>query len=259
MQSEFRTSEFEARRAGRFGSPLRAVAVTGSTNVDALAWAEHGAPEGAVMLADAQTAGRGRRGRTWLDRPGESLLFSLVLRPRFSPGLITTALGVAVCEGIERVSNADCRIKWPNDVTIARKKVAGILVESRVAGGAATAVVAGVGVNVTWADLPEEIAALATSLLLSTGGAPAREDLLSALLSSFEARYDALAAGDRAVVAEAAARSETLGTNVRVVWPGGAAVSGRAVRLEEDGTLVVDTPEGEVVVDSGALESLRAE
>lgn len=256
MECEFRADYFERRRGGRFGAPLRACAETSSTNGDALEWAAAGAPEGAVVVADAQTAGRGRWGRTWIDRPCESLLFSLVLRPAFHPSLITTALGVAVAAAIETTTGARTRIKWPNDVTVDGRKVAGILAEAH-AGGGGDAVVAGVGVNVSWSSVPEELAGRATSLLLATGAAPEREVLLAAILAEVEPRYDALAAGDRAVVVDAAARSETIGHWVRATRPGGDEIAGRAVRLSDTGALVIEAHDVVVALDAGDVETLR--
>jgi BirA family transcriptional regulator, biotin operon repressor / biotin---[acetyl-CoA-carboxylase] ligase len=258
MDAQFRTEEFERHRGGRLGAPVRAIAETVSTNTDALAWALEGASEGAVVVADTQTAGRGRWGRSWIDNPGESLLFSMVLRPVFDPSLLTTALGVAVCTAIESTTGAVTRIKWPNDVTIGGYKIAGILVDARSGENHADALAAGVGVNISWREVPAELSGRASSLLLTTGRAPDREVLLAAILTSFEPRYDALAAGDRGVLVDAAARSETVGNRVRVVRPGGDIVTGDALRLAETGALVVETDDGEIVTfDAGEVELIR--
>jgi len=260
MSAQFRAEEFERRRGGRLGSPVRAVAQTSSTNIDALEWATSGVAEGAVVVADTQTAGRGRWGRSWIDNPGESLLFSMVLRPVFDPSLLTTALGVAVSTAIEDTTGAVTRIKWPNDVTIDGYKVAGILVDARSRENRVDALAAGVGVNVSWRKVPTELRGRASSLLLTTGTAPDRESLLAAILAAFEPRYDALAAGDRGVLVDAAARSETLRSRVNVVRPGGDIVVGDALRLAESGALVVETDDGEIVtLDAGDVQTIRRE
>src|SRR5919109_1429219 len=126
---------------GRFGKPYMLHATTGSTNDDALAWAARGAPEGALVAAEHQTAGRGRWDRRWLSRPGASLLFSVLLRPErpaSALGLLTTAAGVAVAEGIEEACGLPCGLRWPNDVTAGGRKLAGVLVETRLRAGTVT-------------------------------------------------------------------------------------------------------------------------
>ncbi len=257
----FRTEEFQALRVGRFGDPLIAVEETGSTNLDALDRAESNATEGTVIVADHQRTGRGRWGREWVGVPGASLLFSIVLRPEGDPGLITTALGVAAAEAIEAVTELSCKIKWPNDIEIDGKKVAGILVESRSGSSRIQAMVAGMGVNVTLgeSDFPEELRDRATSLgieLAKRGERfpPSREQLLAAILIALESRYPVDAA---AVVSDAMARSSVLGGEVTVTNSDGSTLTGTATKLLDDGSLELSTSGGAVAVSSGEITSLR--
>jgi BirA family biotin operon repressor/biotin-[acetyl-CoA-carboxylase] ligase len=123
----------ESAASGRLGRPCRVFASVGSTQDEALAWARAGAPEGALVVADEQTAGRGRRGRLWLSPRRRSLYLSVVLRPRPAPalaGALSTALGLSVAEAVEFVHALPAKLKWPNDVVVEGRKLAGILVES---------------------------------------------------------------------------------------------------------------------------------
>ncbi|MDQ3940065.1 MAG: biotin--[acetyl-CoA-carboxylase] ligase, partial [Actinomycetota bacterium] len=122
---------------GRFGRPLRYHESIDSTNRDALEWAAAGAPEGAVVTTDHQTAGRGRWGRSWSSTPGRLLQLSVILRPGLpvtDAGVVTTAVGLACAESVDELTGVPAQIKWPNDVTVGGRKLAGILVESVVTG-----------------------------------------------------------------------------------------------------------------------------
>jgi BirA family biotin operon repressor/biotin-[acetyl-CoA-carboxylase] ligase len=203
---------------------VRWFAEVGSTNRVAADLARAGAPDGVVVGADHQTAGRGRRGRTWESRPGTSLLVSVVLRP--VPSLVTLAAGVAAAEAAEAVAGVRVDLKWPNDLLVGEAKVGGILTE--LVDGAA---VVGLGVNLAWA--PDGAARL--------GPGVDREALLRAYLDALDAPADALARYRR--------RCATLERPVRVELPG-ETVEGLAEEVDEDGRLVVDGREitvGDVV------------
>lgn len=258
----------ESSVRGRFGRPFRFFESTDSTNERALEWLAEGAPEGALVAADQQTSGRGRRDRRWLADPGEGLLFSLVLRPTSRPALelLTTSLGVAVAEVVETLFALDARIKWPNDVTVGSKKIAGILVETRSGGDAAGGCVAGIGINVRTDvnRLPAEVASRATSILAALGPRAAhtsmeRHLLLGAFLARFEEVYDALddEGGRTDVVSRAALRSEVLGRSVLVRLADGGRVEGPATGLGASGELHVQTGSGEVSLRAGEVERLR--
>jgi BirA family transcriptional regulator, biotin operon repressor / biotin---[acetyl-CoA-carboxylase] ligase len=246
-----------------FGEPLRYLSVTGSTNDEALSWARAGAGEGALVVADHQTAGRGRRGRTWHAPAGTALLFSLVLRPRLTPdhlGLLTTALGVAGAEAA-RSFGVDASVKWPNDVTVAGKKLAGVLVESRLSGRNVDAAVAGMGFNVSVSPraLPEDVAGRATSLSAELGSAPSRPQVLRAVLAALAGLYESLAseAGRARVVARAEELSSILGSAVAVRMADGSLLTGEATGLTESGALVLQMPDGPAVASAGEIETVR--
>lgn len=252
-----------AARSARFGSPVRALATTGSTNSVALEWAAQGAPEGALVVADHQSAGRGRLGRAWLSSPGCCLLFSLVLRPA-APlddlGALPVAVGVAAAEAVARCARVATGLKWPNDITVDGRKLGGILVESRTSGPGPAAVVAGVGINVGWRaeDIPADIGGRATSIAAEAGTAPGRAELLGEILAALEDLYPAsLDEAWAAAVARAhEARSELIGREVAVRLGAGGVVSGRAVRVLASGALEIDAGRA-VIVGSGEVEAVR--
>ncbi|MDQ3954144.1 MAG: biotin--[acetyl-CoA-carboxylase] ligase [Actinomycetota bacterium] len=256
----------ESSVRGRFGRPVRLYHSTDSTNERALEWLGEGAPEGALVVADYQSAGRGRRGRQWVASPGEGLLFSLILYPRGAAlELLTTSIGVAVSEIVEATYNLAARIKWPNDVTVNSKKLAGILVESRSSGGNPQGCVAGIGVNVsTGADgFADELETSATSIRLELKGADrktlSRATLLSGFLLRFEEIYRSLESheGRGDVLARAAARSDVLGHEVVVRLADGSRTTGLATGLGPLGELRLRTDAGEQSLRAGEVERLR--
>jgi BirA family biotin operon repressor/biotin-[acetyl-CoA-carboxylase] ligase len=259
-----------ALRGTRF-EDLRWVAETGSTNADLLVAAGAGEPDGVVLVADHQTAGRGRLGRTWTAPPGASLLFSVLLRPALDPGelhLLTSALGLAAVDalGAVGVGAGSVGLKWPNDLVAGtpagERKLAGILAESAVEAGAVTAVVIGMGLNVAWAGrAPADLAAIAVALD-DLGVAADREALLVAVLRAFEVRLAAAAGSDPSgragLLADHRARCVTLGRDVRVELPSGA-VAGRAIDVDDAGRLVVLPGDGgePVAVAAGDVVHVR--
>lgn len=206
--------------------------VADSTNERARELASAGAPNGTLVTADEQTAGRGRQGREWVARPGAALLMSLVLR---SPtDALPLAAAVAVCEALP----VEATIKWPNDIWVDRRKVAGILVEARPQAGWA---VLGIGVNVREAPPVEH----STSL----GGAISVEDVLSRVLVALD-RW--LREPLPAVLAAWRSRDALLDQPVR--WQNG---RGRGVGIDEAGALLVETGSGVVALDAGEVHLLR--
>ena len=182
-----------------------------STNRYLLAEAALGCRRGVVAVADEQTAGRGRHGRTWTAAPGAALLVSVLLRPDLPPErlhLVTLAAAVAAADAVRAVGGFDARVKWPNDLVVDDRKLAGILAEADGAG----AVVVGMGLNVRADAFPPELADLATACDLHAARPVDRGDLLVAWLLALDAHLDAL----DGVVAAAAERSATLGRRVRV-------------------------------------------
>jgi BirA family biotin operon repressor/biotin-[acetyl-CoA-carboxylase] ligase len=234
------------------GRPIHYWATIGSTMEEARRLAEGGAPEGTVVIADEQTAGRGRLRRSWWAPPGGSVLLSLLLRPA-SPSQaqrLTMACSLAVCDAIAEVAGLqadDLRIgvKWPNDVLIDGRKVCGILTEMDLLGERVQYAIVGIGVNVnvSFQDAPP-LMIPATSLAIAAGRPVSRLDFLVALLTGIERRYLALREG-QAFHQEWAARMVTLGRPVQVT---GAAErwKGLAVGVDEDGALLVRKEEGGV-------------
>jgi BirA family biotin operon repressor/biotin-[acetyl-CoA-carboxylase] ligase len=228
-----------------FGRPHRHFRRTDSTNVQAKRLADAGAPGGLVVTADEQTAGRGRRGHAWFGPPGTTLLYSALLRPFEGDPLLSLAVPIAVCEAAEAVAPVRCQVKWPNDVWIEERKVAGVLVEAQPGDGWA---VIGVGLNVAVPDedFPTELQRTARSLAPteSEGGAPAggapsvvaaRDELNLSL-----ARW--ARAGRDEVLDAFRVRDALCGR--RVAWEGG---EGVAEMVDESGHLVVSTDAGERV------------
>lgn len=243
------------------GHPARHLDAVGSTMTEAAAWADDGAPHGAVVTARTQTAGRGRHGRAWLDVPGDSLLLSLVLRPAEiglpadRVGLIGLAAGLAMAD-TARDLGADARIKWPNDVVVGGgppngpRKLAGVLAEGR-----AGAVVLGVGLNVAQASFPDEIAHRATSLRIETGRPLDRLAPLDPFLSHLSRALVLATDNAPAFVAAVESRLAGLGAPVEAGFPGTerAPLVGTARGLAPDGALVVTTADGDVPVHAGEV------
>jgi BirA family biotin operon repressor/biotin-[acetyl-CoA-carboxylase] ligase len=226
-----------------------------STNRVALDAAVEGAADGLVVVADEQTAGRGRLGRRWEARPGSSLLVSVLLRPALHPPerpLLGLAAALASVEAVAEASGVVAQLKWPNDIVVGDRKLAGMLAETT-----GDAVVVGLGCNVSWGRLPEPIAQTATSLDLE-GAEVSTGDLLIAWLRALDARVDALERGGAAaLVADASDRMATLARRVRVERRHDAIV-GHAQRLDECGRLVVRTDDGAVhEIDTGDVVHLR--
>jgi BirA family transcriptional regulator, biotin operon repressor / biotin---[acetyl-CoA-carboxylase] ligase len=219
--------------------------LTDSTNERARELALAGAPHGALVTADEQTAGRGRQGRSWLAAPRSAVAMSLVLRDLDEGhAAIPLAAAVAVCEALAPL---DCRIKWPNDVWIDRRKVSGILVEGRPQEGWA---VLGLGVNVTTAreDFPPELRDTATSLRIA-GVERDVEEVLAAILAALDERLPQ-PAGE--VLSAWRDLDALLGERVR--WRDG---EGTAASIDDAGALQVDTGCGRVALDAGEVHLLR--
>jgi BirA family transcriptional regulator, biotin operon repressor / biotin---[acetyl-CoA-carboxylase] ligase len=219
----------------RIGHPHRHFRSTDSTNARARELAAAGAPGGLVVTADEQSAGRGRQGRSWFGAPGTSLLYSALLRPFGGDLLLALAVPVAVCEAAEAVAPVRCQVKWPNDVWIDERKVAGILVEARPEDGWA---VIGIGVNVAVdpEDFPPELRDRATSLLPTEDGAPRASAVATLGRAMNECLTRWVRAGGDEVLGAFRARDALSGK--RIAWDGG---EGTAESIDERGHLVVAT------------------
>ena len=253
-------------RPGALWRAVEVTEVTGSTNADLLARAAAGEPEGLVLAAEQQNAGRGRLGRTWTSPPRAALTFSVLLRPAAVPrarlGWLPLLAGVAVAAAVRDVAAVGAQLKWPNDVLVGTAKLAGILAEA-----AGEAVVVGVGLNVSTGPAglppPGPGGLPATSLAIEGAASTDRAALLAAVLAGLERRYRAWSQvfGDperSGLRAEYTGLSATLGRRVRVELPGGRVLDGLAADLDADGRLVVSVPpDAGLPVAAGDIVHLR--
>ena len=239
----------------------------GSTNTEAMVWAARGGPEGAVVVVDHQTGGRGRWDRTWFSSPGRLLQFSLILRPNIEPashGLITAGLGVAVARAIRSLTKLPVEIKWPNDVVFEGRKLAGMLVESTMRGSAIDAAICGIGINVHLEadELPYELRGRASSLAIELAGkgmgpAPRRVDLLASILREIERIYPLMTGDPSELLAEARELSSVLGRDVVIRAADGSTIEGTADGFEPDGALRLIVDGDAISVHVGEIEQLR--
>jgi BirA family biotin operon repressor/biotin-[acetyl-CoA-carboxylase] ligase len=232
-----------------------------STQIEAARQAADGASEGTVVTATHQSAGRGRRGRPWLDAPGQSLLMSIVLRPPIPPGLapqLSLVAAVAVADALG-LAGATAAIRWPNDVMVGKRKICGLLPEAvTTREGALEHVILGIGLNVNQADFPEPIRELATSMRIETGGERAVDAMMATVLAALEDRYRRFVqAGLGALLPAWLERAQGIGGRAT-------AADGRegiAVGLDLDGALLLRTDSGEtmrVVAGEVKMEAFHA-
>ena len=175
------------------GKELLYFDVIDSTNLEAKRRAEEGAPEGLLIVADKQVAGRGRRGRSWESPAGANIFMTLLLRPSYSAdcvSMVTLVMALSVAQAIEEVSKLPVRIKWPNDIVVNKKKVVGILTELTMEADYVQYMVSGVGINVNQTSFPEEISATASSLYLEKGQKVNRALLVQKSMEHFDENYE---------------------------------------------------------------------
>jgi BirA family biotin operon repressor/biotin-[acetyl-CoA-carboxylase] ligase len=246
-------------RPGALWTQIDVLAETPSTNAVVAAAAADGQAEGLVVAAEYQSSGRGRLGRTWTTPPRSALLMSVLLRPVTVEAARWPWLGLlvplAVAAAVRAVAEVPAQVKWPNDVLVEDRKLAGILLE-RIEGPAA---VVGIGLNVTLRsdERPHEAA---TSLALEKAGTTDRATVMAAVLRELASRYQSWvdADGDPSVVLpEYRELSATLGCAVRVELPDGTFLEGKARDLADDGRLIVDTPDGPRPLAAGDVTHLR--
>lgn len=166
---------------------------TDSTNTRAKALGEEGVPHGTLAAADAQSAGKGRRGRGWESAPGKDIYMSILLKPQISPvqaPMLTLVMALSVVEAVKEETGLDAGIKWPNDLVINKKKICGILTEMSLEEEQISYVVIGVGINVNHDEFPEELAGRATSLKLESGKEWIRAKLVAQVMEKFEKNYE---------------------------------------------------------------------
>jgi BirA family biotin operon repressor/biotin-[acetyl-CoA-carboxylase] ligase len=247
-----------------FGRTLHHLDEVGSTSDVANQLALEGAEHGETVIAESQTAGRGRRGRSWVSPPGKNLYLSMVLRPDLPPQRapeLTFVAALAVAETLGE-ANINARIKWPNDVEFEGKKIAGVLTELHAEPERISAVILGIGVNLNLqaSDLPAELRSIATSALLVRGAPVPRALFTAALLTRLEHWYDRHAEeGFEPVCSRWRELTSTLGRQVRVTT-GGKEIVGTAQDVDETGALLVATGGNDELerVVAGDVEMLRA-
>ncbi len=218
-----------------------------STNACARTLAEAGTAEGTVVVADYQTAGRGRLGRSWLSAPGTNLLFSIVLRPTLkkeSAALLTFYSAVSIARALERVTGKPFECKWPNDILLNGRKCCGILLENSFLQDRFDFSVIGVGLNVNQSSFPDDLGNRATSLLVELGHQLDRTALLQELLRETDALLPIVHKGDvPTIMDEWNSRCLMFGKPVTITH-GEERISGTALRLDAEGGLVINTPSG---------------
>ena len=236
---------------------------TGSTNDVARQLAEESAPEGTLVLAEKQTEGRGRLGRSWLSERGAGIYASILFRPTLKPrdaAILTLVAAVAAAEAIEQTCRLNADIKWPNDLLLSGRKCCGILSEMQAERDEIRYVIVGIGVNVNHAAFPEELSRRATSLRIEGGQAYSRVELLCALLLRFELLYDDLQQGNRSAVLKrwVERSSFALGKQIAVDLGSGRKLEGETAGLSQQGNLKVKLPTGGVQeVMSGEIVDWR--
>lgn len=234
----------------------------GSTNDLAKDLALRGAPEGALVITEEQTAGRGRRGRSWLAPSKTNLLFSLLLRPALSPNRVfslTMALALAAVEAVEEETGLRCRIKWPNDLYAGSGKLGGILTEFSGKDRQVDWVVLGLGLNVNWSPGEGRTGSrfAATSLFAETQKKVSRNGLLVQILKRFESHYGRLLAeGGDDLYRKWNECSLVLGKEV-VIESEERQISGKAIRIDENGALILEDERGKVHTITHGDVSLR--
>lgn len=233
---------------GEFGCRIHHLYKTDSTMNEAGRLAAAGAPHGTLVIAEEQTAGRGRLGHVWLSEPRVGLYFTLVLRPALSPAaapILTLLCGVAVAEALQELSDLPMDLRWPNDVLCREKKCAGILVEMTAEPDRIAHVLAGIGINVNHESVPAELATEATSLRLESGRTFSRVEVLGAILARMEYYYQRLLKEGPAAIVERFSQVSSYARGKRVkVIDSKDGLTGVTAGLAPDGVLLVQRDDG---------------
>lgn len=254
----------EKRFYGKFiGQPLYYYPEIGSTNDEAFRLGLSGAPEGTAVIADSQTKGKGRLQRYWHSPPGSNIYTSIILRPAFEPDQapqISIAAGVAVAEMLSKYCPGQVQLKWPNDVLLKRKKLCGILAQIKISANRIDFVVLGIGINVNIGSdqLPPDIRSIATSLAIETGRAIDRMELIIGLYENITKWYKRLTQRGFSTIKEKWLNlAPMISQNVQVMFHD-EVVSGKALGLGDDGSLIILTANNEsVTVSAGDATILK--
>ena len=232
-----------------------------STNNEVTRLALQGAEEGWAILADEQTAGRGRLQRTWSSPKGAGLYFSILLRPALAPDrwpLITFVAALAVSDALREAAEVQTDIKWPNDLLASERKIGGILAEA-IETPTGRAVVVGIGINLINDAFPQELVTVATSVAEESGRQPERENILAALLRALGRWYSLLQEpeGTEKIVAAWSSRSSYASGKLVQVTNGDEVLQGVTHGVENDGALRLETAQGIQLIRAGDVTSLR--
>ncbi len=255
LTAELVTKQLRTEWAGR---PTLVLDSVDSTNSETKRRAEDGAEEGLLVIAEEQTAGRGRRGRTWQSEKGEGIFMSLLLRPDIAPGnasMLTLVMGLAVRDALEETCGMpDLFIKWPNDIVADGKKICGILTEMSAEADCVHYIVVGVGINVHDPSFPEEMAQTATSIRQQTGESVCRAELSAACMLQFEKYYAVFLETQDLTGLMDLYNGYLINRGREVCIKGGDRDEfGTADGINGRGELLVDTPEGEKTVFAGEV------
>lgn len=239
---------------GWAGRTLHYLPVTGSTNTDAKRYAETGDPHGTTVVANMQTAGKGRRGKMWQSPEGSAIYMTIILKPDFPPdkaSMLTLVMALSVADAVAEATGLRCGIKWPNDIVVNGKKICGILTELNTESDYIQYVVIGVGINVNNAspeEFPEVIRQMATSLRIESGMRLSRAEILERVLAHFEKNYDTFVEtlDLSCLMDKYEKRLLNLNTEVKVLDPKGE-YTGIARGINAAGELLVEKEDGRVV------------
>ncbi len=247
----------------RFGQNVLRLETTDSTMREAAEWAERNAPEGTLVVAEEQTAGRGRLGRDWVSERGVGIYASLILRPAVAPvqsTLLTLVMGLGLARGLGEAAGMQCDLRWPNDVLLNDKKCCGILLEMSAENDRVRYAIAGFGINVNQAAMPEELRSVATSLRIETGCEYVREVVLDAVLRHAERYYEMFLARGAAPIISAFSRASSYARGRPVVVENGAArIIGTTAGLDSSGLLLLEHEDGRVEpILAGSVRPRRA-
>lgn len=237
------------------------LAETDSTNNQAKRLAEEGTVHGTLVVAEQQSAGKGRRGRSWSSPPGTGIFMSLVLKPELKPecaSMVTLVAALSVSRALEEVTGLKPMIKWPNDLVLNKKKVTGILTEMSAEPGKIQYIVVGIGINVNMTEFPAELKDMATSLRLEAGRQISREELTAAFLKCFEEDFEQYEkTSDLSLLLEEYnKRLINRGNEVRILDPAGE-YSGKALGINEKGGLMVERENRHIEVITSGEVSVR--
>ncbi|MBE3072639.1 MAG: biotin--[acetyl-CoA-carboxylase] ligase [Acidobacteria bacterium] len=229
-------------RPGSFGADLLYFGTVGSTNDIAARFALAGARDGTTVLAEAQSAGRGRMGRAWFSPPGAGLYASVIIRPETAQpvSLFTLVAGVALAEALRATTALPVDIKWPNDLVVGRRKLCGILAEGHASHGRLQHVVVGFGINLRSAAYPAQIADRATSVEAELGRPVERGTVLAASLAALAARYEDLRASRFGAILSRWRALSPCSSGAAIEWTtAGGAHRGVTAGIDDDGALLV--------------------